>query len=109
MRKGALMGVALGGLLAALPAGAADLEMGKRIYGQKCASCHGPSGKGNLRVAQALKTTIPDLTTASLAQAEALRITAEGKGRMPGYAKSLGKDELQAVVEYSRSLAKGGR
>ncbi len=85
-----------------------DLEVGKKVYEQKCASCHGADGKGNAKMEQALKVKIPDLTAGPVkADADLLKIISEGKRPMPSFGKSLKKDELQGVVGFTKSLAKG--
>ncbi|MBI4635136.1 MAG: cytochrome c [Candidatus Rokubacteria bacterium] len=100
--------VLLGALVVASAAAAADLELGKKIYGQKCASCHGPDGKGNAKMAQMLKVQIPDLAVAaSKSDAELLKSVSEGKKPMPSFGKTLSKDELDAVVHYAKGLATG--
>lgn len=38
------------------------VERGRKLYNQYCASCHGPTGKGDGPVAAALKSPPPDLT-----------------------------------------------
>ncbi len=81
----------------------ADAQAGAALYKTKCASCHGANGEGKA----ALKTR--DLGSAAVQQmsdAELTAITANGKGKMPGYAKSLKPDQIQDLVAYMRSLAK---
>ena len=43
--------------------GADKYDIGKIEYVQSCATCHGLDGKGKGSFAQALKLTVPDLTT----------------------------------------------
>ena len=58
--------VLLGAVLAAVPMGlaaaAGAYDVGKREYDENCASCHGPSGKGDGAYRELLKTAVPDLT-----------------------------------------------
>lgn len=86
---------------------AADLELGKKVYGQKCASCHGPDGKGNPKMATMLKATIPDLTAGvNKTDAELVQLVIEGKKPMPSF-KTLSKDEVDAVIHFAKSLGSG--
>ncbi len=101
--------VALLGVLALASAAAADdLEVGKKIYAQKCAGCHGAEGKGNPKMAETLKVAIPDLTKASAkSDSELAKIISDGKRPMPSFSKGLSKEELSAVVHYAQGLAGG--
>lgn len=101
--------VALLGMLALASAAAADgLEAGKKVYAQKCASCHGADGKGNPKMAETLKVTIPDLTKGpAKSDAELAKIISDGKPPMPGFGKGLSKEELRALVQYAQGLAGG--
>jgi len=87
-------------------AAAADLELGKKVYGQKCASCHGADGKGNAKMATALKTEIKPLAdSASKPEAEVRKTLEEGKKPMPAYGKTLSPAEMDAVLAYTKDLA----
>jgi mono/diheme cytochrome c family protein len=46
----------------AASATAQKMDVGKREYGQSCATCHGLDGKGKGSFAEALQLTVPDLT-----------------------------------------------
>ena len=78
--------------------GAADFKA-------KCASCHGVDGKAATPVGKAMK--IRDLTSAevqSQSDAELLNIISKGKGKMPGYEKTLGADKCKELVAFIRTL-----
>ncbi|MDF0599383.1 cytochrome c [Psychromarinibacter sp. C21-152] len=55
-------------LLAAIVAGgmsaarAQDSDAGAELYVQYCATCHGPSGRGDGPMSEILNATVPDLT-----------------------------------------------
>ncbi len=86
---------------------AADLEVGKKVFSQKCASCHGPDGKGNPKMAAMLKVTLPDLTAGvNKTDAELTQLVTEGKKPMPSF-KSLSKDEVDGVIHFVKSLGSG--
>lgn len=82
---------------------------GKEAYQKLCQACHGADGTGNPQMARSLKVAIPPVTEAALAQkddAEHLRILAEGKGKMPGYAQRLTAAERRQVLEYMKTLGR---
>lgn len=105
----AVMAAALAATVAfASTALAADLELGKKVFSQNCAGCHGADGKGNPKMAAMLKVTIPDLTNGvhQHTDAELMQLVTEGKKPMPSF-KKLRKDELEAVVHFVKSLGSG--
>ncbi len=82
---------------------AQDTASAEKTFKTKCASCHGADGKGKA----ALKTQ--DLASAEvqkMSDAELTTITADGKGKMPAYGKSLKPDQIKDLVAYIRSFAK---
>ena len=82
-------------------------ETGKKLYQMDCQTCHGPDGAGNPQLAKALQVDIPPVTGAALKQkdeAEMLHIIAEGKGKMPGFAKKLSAEEQRQVLNYLKTL-----
>ncbi len=101
--------IALVGALALAGAAlASDNELGKKIYAQKCASCHGADGKGNAKMGEMLKVSIPALVGGpTRTDAELVKIISEGKKPMPAFAKKLSKEELDAVAHYAKELAAG--
>jgi cytochrome c6 len=104
-----LTAMALVGALALAGAALAeDNELGKKIYAQKCAGCHGPDGKGNTKMAERMKMTVPALAGGpTRTDAELLKIISEGKKPMPAFGQRLSKEELDAVVHYAKELATG--
>lgn len=70
---------------------------GNDVFDKNCAGCHGPAGAG---------ATAPALNTEARTQAEVVDITKKGKGTMPGYAKVLSDNEIQAVAQYVAGLKK---
>lgn len=77
------------------------------IYTAKCAGCHGADGSGN--TAMGKKMNLRDLRSPEVQKqtdAQLHEIIAKGKGKMPGYKKSLKPEELNGQVAYMRQLAK---
>ena len=84
--------------VSAAPDSAADFKA-------KCASCHGTDGKGATPVGKAMK--LRDLSSAEVqgqSDDELFSIIANGKGKMPGYEKSLGADKCKEQVAFIRTL-----
>ena len=87
---------------------AAD-EAGQKVFQRDCQSCHGRDGTGNPQLEKVLQVTIPPVTAAALAQKndpEMLHIIAEGKGKMPGFAKKLSDEEQRQVLSYMKTLGR---
>lgn len=57
-----LSAVAAAGILAAMPAAAAEDPVGKDEYMNSCATCHGESGRGDGQIAGLMTVKVPDLT-----------------------------------------------
>lgn len=93
-----------------LPANAATLAGGKRLFDQKCQSCHGPKGLGDGPDADKRYADTMNLTLA----ARAARNT-DGQvfykiwnGRlnpkMPAQSEDLTREQVWAIVAYTQSL-----
>lgn len=97
------MTMALGMLLAAaIPAAAADDAAA--LYKSKCQVCHGADGKGT---AAGQKMGVRDFHAPEVAKqsdADLIKITNEGKGKMPKFAGKLTDDQVKELVKYIRSL-----
>lgn len=107
MRLTAMAMAVLGVLVLATTAVAADVELGKKVWAQKCAMCHAADGKGNEKMAEKLKAQIPNLAEAAAKpDADLLKAISDGKRPMPAFGKSLKPEELEAVVQYAKGLAK---
>ena len=80
---------------------------GESLYKAKCAACHGADGKGETAIGK--KSNLNDLGSADvqkLSDAELTEIIANGKNKMPGYAKSLKPEQIKDLVVYIRTFAK---
>ena len=81
-------------------------EASAGFYKQKCASCHGPDGKGETPAGKSMKVrSFADPAIVAMSDDELASVIANGKGKMPKYA-SLKPEQVKALVEYCRSLAK---
>ena len=76
-------------------------------YKAKCASCHGADGKGDTPASKSTKTrSFADPEVVKASDDDFAGIIEKGKGKMPGYGKSMKPDEIKEMVAYIRSLAK---
>jgi len=76
-------------------------------YKTKCAACHGADGKGETAIGKTNR--VRDLGSPEVQKqtdAELTTIIETGKGKMPGYAKSLKPEQVKELVAYIRSIAK---
>lgn len=76
-------------------------------YKAKCASCHGPDGKGDTPAGKGMK--VKDLASDDVqkqSDADLGGVIEKGKKPMPGYEGKLTKDQIDALVKYIRSLKK---
>lgn len=96
--------MALGVLLAAaLPAAADDAAA---LYKSKCQVCHGADGKGS---AAGQKLGVRDFHSPEVqkeSDADLIKITKEGKGKMPKFEGKLADDQIKDLVKYIRTLGK---
>jgi mono/diheme cytochrome c family protein len=88
----------------------AALSSGKDVYTKKCASCHGKQGEGVAKIAAMLKTKIGDFRGVPVTADTLLawkKIAAEGKGKMPGQAKSkLTGAQIDSALAHVVTLTK---
>jgi FTR1 family protein len=93
-----------------LPAAGVDLAAGRRLYAQDCASCHGPTGRGDGPAAPHLSTAVPAIGTAAamrdVAPALMYRLVAVGvRGTaMPAWESSMTPAQRWNVVAYVTSM-----
>jgi cytochrome c6 len=75
-------------------------------FNKKCAVCHGKDGLGN--TAKGKKAHVkPVSENIKNAEADQIKIVNDGKGDdMDGYKKDFSADQIKALVDYYRSLAK---
>jgi cytochrome c oxidase subunit II len=72
---------------------------GAAIYKARCASCHGGDGSGGIgpRLAGRMVSAFPEA-------AEQVSVVADGRRGMPGFESRLSPEEIDAVVEYTRTV-----
>jgi mono/diheme cytochrome c family protein len=76
-------------------------------YKAKCATCHGPDGKGDTAMGKTMK--VKDLGSPevqSQSDADLATVIEKGKKPMLGYEGKLTKEQIDGLVKYVRSLKK---
>lgn len=84
------------------------LAAGERLYGARCASCHGDLGKGDGKATRFIKPAPADISTAEardrMTDGEMFYKITEGRKPMPGMSRTLSEEERWQVVHYLRTL-----
>jgi mono/diheme cytochrome c family protein len=89
----------------ALPAMAQ--QTGEATFKAKCAMCHGTDGTGNTQIGKNMKIrSLKSADDIKETDAELLKQTKEGVGKMQGYVGKLTDAQIQDVVTYIRTLQK---
>lgn len=80
---------------------------GESLFKTKCAVCHGADGKGETPVGKANKQRdLGSVDVQKQSNDELSAIISSGKGKMPGYGKSLKPEQIKDLVAYIRTLKK---
>jgi mono/diheme cytochrome c family protein len=75
-------------------------------YKAKCATCHGPDGKGETPTGKAMKAKdFASDEVQKMGDEDLTEAISKGKGKMPAY-KTLTPDQVKGLVAYVRSFAK---
>ena len=102
-----ILGVGILAAVQLLSAPARSDDASAATYKQKCATCHGPDGKGETPAGKAMKVrSFASPETAKETDQELAEIIAKGQGKMPKYGATLKPNEIKAMVAYIRTLAK---
>jgi mono/diheme cytochrome c family protein len=108
-------GVAL--ILAPLPPSPRGPEPGRSVYQVHCATCHGVAGRGDSWRARLLFLRPGDLASPAMAPLSDRYLTevvrhggsSFGKPGMPSFGFVLSDAEIEAVIQYVRSLPRAPR
>ncbi|MET0071305.1 MAG: c-type cytochrome [Candidatus Thiodiazotropha sp.] len=89
-----------------------DPEIGKGVYEDNCAACHGRSGKGDGPLAEVLDLKPKDHTDSAEMNkhpnSHFIQVVSHGtpgKSMMPGWKEMLSQEEIEGVVSYMRLLS----
>lgn len=92
-----------------LSSSAANLAAAQKIYSDKCANCHGDTGKGDGSEAMMYDPLPSDLTNAAhmrkLTDGEIFYQITEGKKPMPSFKKKLTEEQRWQLVLLVRSFS----
>jgi mono/diheme cytochrome c family protein len=81
-------------------------ESAKDIFNRQCAMCHAKDGSGDTGLGRTFK--LRDLRSPEVQKqtdSELFNIIANGKGKMPAFLNNLGRENVEALVGYIRTLA----
>lgn len=84
-----------------------DATRGHTLFGNRCASCHGPTGKGDGEEAMYYTPPPRDLGSPAMKaipDAEIFETIRKGTGNMPPFAAKLSESETWDLVAYLRTL-----
>ena len=84
------------------------IKSGRAIYEERCADCHGKSGKGNGPSASDLEKAPTNFRAGkcqSQSDGELFWKITEGRKPMPSYKKKLSEEQRWQVVHYLRTFA----
>ncbi len=79
----------------------AHAEDGKALFAQKCASCHGPDGKGKTKMGE--KLGVKDLTALPAGTDIKASIENGKPPKMTPFKGKLSDAEIQAVTDYVKT------
>ncbi|HQR31336.1 MAG TPA: copper-binding protein [Blastocatellia bacterium] len=93
-----------------LPATEENLAIGKILFLQRCAACHGNDGKAKTDFSAIMPTKPADLTAkeiASLSDGEIYSAVSEGikASGMPGYKGRIGDEAIWKIAMYTRQIS----
>ena len=92
-------------LSACLAVPAIAQQTGEATYKAKCAMCHGADGLGNTPVGKNMKVrSLESPEDIKATDADLVRQTKDGVGKMQGYAGKLTDAQIQDVVAQIRTL-----
>ncbi|MBI3538171.1 MAG: cytochrome c, partial [Chloroflexi bacterium] len=93
------------------PIDEARAAMGKSVYEENCAACHGARGRGDGALAPTLRQTPADLAQHAFHHDEIYLATIiqRGTGAMPAFRAKLSDEEITNVIQYIRLLARQAR
>ena len=106
MRKSIRSQVALAAMLSM--AGVMSFaQSGEATYKAKCAMCHGATGMADSGAGKSMKVKpVTDPDVKKLSEAEMIKDTQDGVGKMKGFKDKLSDAEITGAVQYFRSFIK---
>jgi len=106
MRKSIRSKVALAAMIS-LASIAGFAQSGEATYKAKCQMCHGASGMADTGAGKSMKVKpVNDPSVSKMSEADMIKVTTDGEGKMPAYKGKLSDAEIKAAVGFFRSLNK---
>ena len=108
---GALLLAGLSAAVVAAPESQGDAAEGRKLFVQRCATCHGEKADGQSKLAQLLNPRPANLLVSQLDSAARNRIVRNGgaavgrSAAMPNWSAELTETELRNVIAYVASIA----
>ena len=86
---------------------AEQLARARTLFGDRCARCHGPDGRGETIIGDMLD--VPDFTDSKWWKdhghdKDLIKSITNGNGDMPAFAKKLAKPEIALLADYIRGF-----
>ena len=81
----------------------AEGDEGQSLYNSKCAMCHGKDGVAKKMAAGSGNFNDPEWQKANSTE-DIAATTAEGRGKMKGYAEKLTAEQIQQIADYVKTL-----
>jgi mono/diheme cytochrome c family protein len=79
--------------------GSTNADVGAAVYGSSCSSCHGAKGEGAIGPKLAGGAVVARFPNAQ----DETAVVTNGRGSMPAWRNRLTPDQIEAVVEYTRT------
>lgn len=84
---------------------------GRKLFEANCASCHGPTGRGNGHLAARLETLPADLVVMArqFPDGDFAWKIANGRGQMPAWKETLTENQIWDLVNFIQNLGDAGK
>ncbi len=82
-------------------------QSGAAVYKAKCQSCHGAKGMADTPVAKVMKIRpVTNPVVMKMSEAEMIKVTADGRGKMPAFKGKISDAQIKEAVAHFRSFLK---
>ncbi len=91
-------------LLATVLTGTLAAQSAAELYKSKCQSCHGAEGRASAIGKKLGARDFQDPEVAKMSEADLVKITTEGKNKMPAYKGKLTDEQIKSLVKYIKDM-----
>src|SRR5579859_1549671 len=74
------------------------------LYKSKCQGCHGADGKATAVGKKLGAKDFTDPDVAKMSEADLVKVTTNGKGKMPAYKGKLTDAQIKELIEYVKDM-----